>query len=166
MVPEKKYFQESKVKDFREELGLTQQQLADEVGVSRQTINYLEKGDYNPSLTLSFKLTEIFQKTLEKYYGSTLNWFFEQWIEGFDIPGINFNHKIKEISDKEHKIFIIIEQICKKSFIIGLLFEINFEDNIEYKKIMLSKKITRFTLVYKKKPVKVIFDRDNYILNR
>ena len=58
----------SKVKDFREELGLTQQQLADEVGVSRQTIYYLEKGDYNPSLTLSFKLTEIFQKTLEDIF--------------------------------------------------------------------------------------------------
>ncbi len=58
----------SRVKDFREELGLTQQQLADEVGVSRQTIYYLEKGDYNPSLTLSFKLTEIFQKSLENIF--------------------------------------------------------------------------------------------------
>ncbi|MFX1391721.1 MAG: helix-turn-helix transcriptional regulator [Promethearchaeota archaeon] len=58
----------SKVKDFREELGLTQQQLADQVGVSRQTIYYLEKGDYNPSLTLSFKLTEIFQKNLENIF--------------------------------------------------------------------------------------------------
>jgi putative transcriptional regulator len=58
----------SKVKDFREELGLTQQELADKVGVSRQTIYYLEKGDYNPSLTLSFKLTEIFEKLLEEIF--------------------------------------------------------------------------------------------------
>jgi putative transcriptional regulator len=56
------------VKDFREELGLTQQQLADEVGVSRQTIYYLEKGDYNPSLTLSFKLTAFFQTTLDNIF--------------------------------------------------------------------------------------------------
>ncbi|MFX1378565.1 MAG: helix-turn-helix transcriptional regulator [Promethearchaeota archaeon] len=53
------------MKEYREDIGLTQQQLADRVGVSRQTIYYLEKGDYNPSLTLSFKLTEIFQKPLE-----------------------------------------------------------------------------------------------------
>ncbi|MFX1373312.1 MAG: helix-turn-helix domain-containing protein [Promethearchaeota archaeon] len=58
----------SKVKDFREELGLTQQQLADQVGVSRQTIYYLEKGDYNPSLILSFKLTEIFQTSLDNIF--------------------------------------------------------------------------------------------------
>ncbi|MFX1570243.1 MAG: helix-turn-helix transcriptional regulator [Promethearchaeota archaeon] len=58
----------SKVKDLRDKLGLTQQQLADEVGVSRQTIYYLEKGDYNPSLTLSFKLTEIFQTTLDNIF--------------------------------------------------------------------------------------------------
>ncbi|GAI91203.1 unnamed protein product [marine sediment metagenome] len=56
------------MKDFREELGLTQQQLADEVGVSRQTIYYLEKGDYNPSLTLSFKLTETFGKSLDTIF--------------------------------------------------------------------------------------------------
>lgn len=58
----------SRVNDLRKKLGLTQQQLADEVGVSRQTIYYLEKGDYNPSLTLSFKLTEIFQTTLDNIF--------------------------------------------------------------------------------------------------
>ena len=56
------------MKEYREVLGFTQQQLADKVGVSRQTIYYLEKGDYNPSLTLSFKLTGIFQKTLEDIF--------------------------------------------------------------------------------------------------
>jgi putative transcriptional regulator len=58
----------SKVKSLREKLGFTQQELADKVGVSRQTIYYLEKGDYNPSLTISFKLTEIFQKKLENIF--------------------------------------------------------------------------------------------------
>ncbi len=58
----------SKVKDFREKLGLTQQQLADKIGVSRQTIYYLEKGDYNPSLTISFKLSEIFDEQLDMIF--------------------------------------------------------------------------------------------------
>ena len=58
----------SKVKDFREKLGLTQQQLADKIGVSRQTIYYLEKGDYNPSLTISFKLSEIFNEQLDMIF--------------------------------------------------------------------------------------------------
>jgi len=58
----------SKVKDFRDKLGLTQQQLADKIGVSRQTIYYLEKGDYNPSLTISFKLSEIFDEQLDMIF--------------------------------------------------------------------------------------------------
>lgn len=58
----------SKVKEFREEMQLTQQELADQVGVSRQTIYYLEKGDYNPSLTLSFKIAEALNKPLNEIF--------------------------------------------------------------------------------------------------
>lgn len=58
----------TRVKEFREESGLTQQELADRVGVSRQTIYYLEKGDYNPSLTLSFKISEVLDKTLNEIF--------------------------------------------------------------------------------------------------
>lgn len=47
---------------------MTQQELADRVGVSRQTIYFLEKGKYNPSLTLSFKLSEILQKPLNEIF--------------------------------------------------------------------------------------------------
>jgi len=45
---------------LREEYNLSQQELADKIGVSRQTIYYLEKGSYNPSLTISFKIAEVF----------------------------------------------------------------------------------------------------------
>ena len=45
---------------MREEYNLSQQELADKIGVSRQTIYYLEKGSYNPSLTISFKIAEVF----------------------------------------------------------------------------------------------------------
>jgi putative transcriptional regulator len=49
-------------------MGLTQQELADQVGVSRQTIYYLERGDYNPSLTLSFKIAEALNKPLNDIF--------------------------------------------------------------------------------------------------
>ncbi|WP_047150425.1 helix-turn-helix transcriptional regulator [Aneurinibacillus tyrosinisolvens] len=48
----------------RAEKGWTQQELADRVGVSRQTIAYIEKGKYNPSLILAFKIAQAFEKTI------------------------------------------------------------------------------------------------------
>ena len=47
---------------------MSQLELADRVGVSRQTIYFLEKGNYNPSLTLSFKISEILQKPLNEIF--------------------------------------------------------------------------------------------------
>ena len=58
----------SRIKQFREELGLPQKNLADLVGVSRQTIYYLERGSYNPSLTISFKISEIFKKSIHEIF--------------------------------------------------------------------------------------------------
>ena len=48
----------------RAEKGLTQQELADQVGVSRQTIAAMEKNKYNPSLILAFKIANVFGKSI------------------------------------------------------------------------------------------------------
>jgi putative transcriptional regulator len=50
---------------------MTQQQLADKVGVTRQTIVALEKGNYSPSLELAFRIAYAFNLPLEEvfYYG-------------------------------------------------------------------------------------------------
>ena len=53
---------ETKISQFRQEMGLTQQELADSVGVTRQTVNALENARYNPSLLLAYKLTKILGK--------------------------------------------------------------------------------------------------------
>ena len=53
---------ETKIRQFRQELGLTQQELADSVGVTRQTVNALENARYNPSLLLAYKITKILGK--------------------------------------------------------------------------------------------------------
>ena len=48
------------LKTFREQKGLTQEQLGEAVGVSRQTIIAMEKGNYEPSLGLALKLAKFF----------------------------------------------------------------------------------------------------------
>ena len=53
---------EIKIREFRQKKGMTQQDLADAVGVTRQTINALENARYNPSLLLAYKIT----KTLDQ----------------------------------------------------------------------------------------------------
>ena len=53
---------ETKIRQFRQELGLTQQELADSAGVTRQTVNALENARYNPSLLLAYKITKILGK--------------------------------------------------------------------------------------------------------
>jgi putative transcriptional regulator len=47
---------------------MTQQELADEVGVSRQTIAAIEKGKYSPTLELAFKIARVFDKPLEEVF--------------------------------------------------------------------------------------------------
>ena len=49
---------ETKIRQFRQKLGLTQQELADAVGVTRQTVNALENARYNPSLLLAHNITK------------------------------------------------------------------------------------------------------------
>jgi putative transcriptional regulator len=47
---------------------MTQQQLADEVGTSRQTIVAIEKGNYSPSLELAFKIARVFNTSINDVF--------------------------------------------------------------------------------------------------
>jgi len=47
---------------------MTQQELADKVGVTRQTIASIEKGKYSPSLELAFKIAGVFDKPLDEIF--------------------------------------------------------------------------------------------------
>lgn len=58
----------TKIKIFREKLGITQSDLASLVGVSRETITYLEKGKYNPSLKLAFNISKVFNARIEDIF--------------------------------------------------------------------------------------------------
>lgn len=54
--------------ELRQNRGMTQQELGDWVGVSRQTIVSLEKGRYNPSLVLAHRLAVFFEKSIEDLF--------------------------------------------------------------------------------------------------
>lgn len=57
-----------KLKAARAGRDLSQQQLADLVGVSRQTISAIEKGDYNPTINLCIKICKALGRTLDELF--------------------------------------------------------------------------------------------------
>lgn len=59
---------ENQLPEFRKARGLSQQTLADMLGVSRQTVISLEKGRYDPSLPLAFKLARVFSCSIEELF--------------------------------------------------------------------------------------------------
>ncbi len=59
----------NRLREFREQAGLTQERLAGCVGVSRQTINSIEAGRYVPSLELALKLGRVFRCRVEDLFG-------------------------------------------------------------------------------------------------
>jgi putative transcriptional regulator len=58
----------NEVRELRVERGLSQGRLAEELGVSRQTINATETGRYTPSLPLAMALARFFAKTVEEVF--------------------------------------------------------------------------------------------------
>ena len=57
-----------RMKSARAAMDLSQQQLADAVGVSRQTINAIEKGEYNPTIRLCIAICRALGKTLDELF--------------------------------------------------------------------------------------------------
>ncbi|TYR74270.1 helix-turn-helix transcriptional regulator [Rossellomorea vietnamensis] len=55
----------NRVKEYRARFDLTQGQLAEKIGVTRQTIVSLEKGSYIPSLLLAMNIAEVFNEPIE-----------------------------------------------------------------------------------------------------
>lgn len=58
----------NKIKEFRARYNLTQFDLAKKVGVRRETIVFLEKGKYNPSLKLAFDIARVFNSAIEDVF--------------------------------------------------------------------------------------------------
>lgn len=59
---------ENTIKSLRTSKGWTQAELGDRLGVSRQTVNALETGKYDPSLPLAFRLARTFNRPIETIF--------------------------------------------------------------------------------------------------
>ena len=59
---------QNRLKELRAKQGLNQQQLGSLVGASRQTISLIERGDYNPSITLALRIPQVFQVPVEQVF--------------------------------------------------------------------------------------------------
>lgn len=59
----------TRLRELRTERGLTQEGLADLAGVSRQTINSIETGRFEPSLSLALVLARLFETPVERIFG-------------------------------------------------------------------------------------------------
>ncbi|HOA25768.1 MAG: helix-turn-helix transcriptional regulator [Aggregatilineales bacterium] len=58
----------NRLKLLRTERGLTQAEVADRLGVSRQTVHAIEVGKYDPSLPLAFKIARLFERRIEEIF--------------------------------------------------------------------------------------------------
>lgn len=58
----------NRLKVLRAERDWSQQDLADRLGVSRQSVNAIEKGRYDPSLPLAFTISEVFELPIEEIF--------------------------------------------------------------------------------------------------
>lgn len=58
----------SNLKDYRMQAGYTQEELADKLGVTRQTINAIEQGKYQPTLYLAWQCAKLFKVSIETIF--------------------------------------------------------------------------------------------------
>ena len=58
----------TRIKEYRARYDMSQEVLAKKVGVRRETIGFLEKGKYNPSLVLAWRIAKLFNATIEELF--------------------------------------------------------------------------------------------------
>lgn len=58
----------NRIEEIRKQKGINQDELAKTLGVSRQTISSLERGRYNPSITLAHKIAKLFELKIEDVF--------------------------------------------------------------------------------------------------
>ncbi len=64
----RRYILKNKLEEIRKEKGITQEELANALEVSRQTVGSLENGRYNPSIMLAFKIARFFNLSIEEIF--------------------------------------------------------------------------------------------------
>ncbi|GAP64948.1 XRE family transcriptional regulator [Mizugakiibacter sediminis] len=59
---------ENRIRELREKRGWSQAALAEQLDVSRQTVNAIETGKYDPSLPLAFRIARLFRQSIESIF--------------------------------------------------------------------------------------------------
>ena len=67
-MPDSQHSVHNRLAVLRTERGLSRRQLADKLGINYQTIGYIERGDYNPSLELALTIAELFRLPIEAIF--------------------------------------------------------------------------------------------------
>ena len=67
-MPEQQRRVHNRLAVLRAERGLSRKQLADKLGINYQTVGYIERGDYNPSLELALTIAELFRLPVEAVF--------------------------------------------------------------------------------------------------
>jgi len=67
-MPEQQRLVHNRLAVLRAERGLSRKQLADKLGINYQTVGYIERGDYNPSLELALTIAELFRLPVEAIF--------------------------------------------------------------------------------------------------
>ncbi len=125
----------SRIKELREKQKISQQELAKSVGVSRQTIYYLERGMSNPSLTLSLDISKILNKPIEEifYYEPFVVEFLgnktvDEMDEIADVTGVNLEKllNLRKIDDNQLSTMYTEEELKKIAEALGVKFHILF----------------------------------------
>lgn len=122
----------SRIKDLRDEQSLSQQELAKFARVSRQTIYYLERGQSNPSLSLSLKIAKFLKKPVEEiFYDEPIIRAVIENIKVGDLKaianelGINYDRimKLCELTDEQLSEMYTEEELIKIANGLGKSFE-------------------------------------------
>ena len=71
------YIVKNRVKEFRKQYQLTQEELAKKLGVTRQTIIAVENNKYNPTLELAMRLARYLNTTIEELFTLEEKWYFK-----------------------------------------------------------------------------------------
>ena len=122
----------SRIRELREEREIPQLELAKLVGVSRQYIYYLERGMYNPSTTISIKISKILGKTVEEIFffepvikdlmGSKTLDELDEMAEAIEMSVEKFMNLRKIDEDKVSKMYTE-DELIKISEVLGVEFE-------------------------------------------
>lgn len=111
--------------------------------------------------------TEDFEAFAEEYLGEDLQWFFQQWVYGIDVPQYRFSYTINSTGNGQFKVLGRVEQLeVSEGFQMPVIIGIDFgEDEIVPQRIWVKGPVTEFELgTYDKEPRKVIFNHLESVL--